>query len=258
MSDPRLLSLRLPTQAELLEIWEHGFALPPLARLELLVRLSSTAADTGCDVAQLPLGVIDRHLLDLRVAVFGDRFEALARCPRCDQPVECAFSAADVLQADMPGDARVPDTGELEAEGWRLRYRPPTMRDLEVAASGAPESRARQALIETCVLSAEAPDREGPATVLALPAAVISSLAEALEQTDPQACTQLELSCPACAEVWTCPFDVGAYFWSELHTWAQGTMREIHLLARAYGWTQSDILGLSPRRRRAYLELIAG
>jgi hypothetical protein len=32
----------------------------------------------------------------------------------------------------------------------------------------------------------------------------------------------------------------------------------VHLLARAYGWRETDILALSARRRQSYIELIEG
>jgi hypothetical protein len=51
-------------------------------------------------------------------------------------------------------------------------------------------------------------------------------------------------------------FDAGSFFWSELGAWARRLLHEIHSLARAYGWSESEILTLSPARRQAYLELI--
>ena len=73
---------------------------------------------------------------------------------------------------------------------------------------------------------------------------------------DPQADVQLNLSCPACNHHWQSVFDIVSFFWSEIHAWAQRTLREIHALASAYGWREADILALSPRRRQLYLEMI--
>ena len=55
---------------------------------------------------------------------------------------------------------------------------------------------------------------------------------------------------------WQAALDVAADFWLELHAWARGMLREIHTLARAYGWREADILALSPARRRHYLQLV--
>jgi hypothetical protein len=32
----------------------------------------------------------------------------------------------------------------------------------------------------------------------------------------------------------------------------------VHALARSYGWTEADVLAISPTRRRFYLEASAG
>jgi hypothetical protein len=33
-------------------------------------------------------------------------------------------------------------------------------------------------------------------------------------------------------------------------------LREVHILASAYGWREDDILAMSPARRRIYLEML--
>ena len=47
-----------------------------------------------------------------------------------------------------------------------------------------------------------------------------------------------------------------ALLWSEIHAWARQLLRDVHALARAYGWREADILALSPTRRGIYLELL--
>jgi hypothetical protein len=44
--------------------------------------------------------------------------------------------------------------------------------------------------------------------------------------------------------------------WRELDDWAQRTLREIHVIAGAYGWSEDEILQLSARRRQMYVEMI--
>ena len=52
------------------------------------------------------------------------------------------------------------------------------------------------------------------------------------------------------------PFDIVSFFWREIEEFAIRTLREIHALARAYGWAEDQILALSPTRRRCYLEMV--
>jgi hypothetical protein len=63
------------------------------------------------------------------------------------------------------------------------------------------------------------------------------------------------ISCDACGESWTRVLDVDDYLWCELDAWAARTLQDIHLLATAYGWSEAQVLAVSPRRRRRYLEL---
>ena len=94
----------------------------------------------------------------------------------------------------------------------------------------------------------------------AVPIALLPELLEPIDRElrrlDPGACTDLDLTCPACQHTWIEPFDIGAYFWTELSAYAERLLHEIHVLARAYGWTEGDVLGLSRGRRRRYLELV--
>ena len=82
---------------------------------------------------------------------------------------------------------------------------------------------------------------------------MIARIAEA----DPQADVEVALNCPCCQHTWQTDFDIVSYLWAELHAWATRLFREVHLLASAYGWSESDILNMSARRRRHYLEMLA-
>ena len=74
---------------------------------------------------------------------------------------------------------------------------------------------------------------------------------------DPQAEITFALDCPGCGQGWNALFDVATFFWSELAAEARRLLREIDAIARAYGWSERDILGLSAGRRQSYLETIA-
>jgi hypothetical protein len=47
-----------------------------------------------------------------------------------------------------------------------------------------------------------------------------------------------------------------ALVWAELQARATALLADVHVLASAYGWTEPQVLSLSPERRAAYLELI--
>jgi hypothetical protein len=77
-----------------------------------------------------------------------------------------------------------------------------------------------------------------------------------MSNADPMADIHLALNCPSCEHKWMAPFDIVAFLWREISAAARRLLREVHTLASAYGWTESEILALSPVRRRAYLEMI--
>jgi hypothetical protein len=85
----------------------------------------------------------------------------------------------------------------------------------------------------------------------------IVALSRAMLEVDPQAEITFHLTCPACAHEWDLLFDITDFFWTEISVQAQRLLREIDALARAYGWTEREILNLPAQRRQTYLEMLA-
>jgi len=90
-----------------------------------------------------------------------------------------------------------------------------------------------------------------------LPNEVIEAISRAMLEADPAAEITLRLTCPACGHQWDLLFDIAEFFWTEISAQAQRLLREIDALARAYGWTEREILSLPAQRRQTYLELVA-
>jgi len=89
-----------------------------------------------------------------------------------------------------------------------------------------------------------------------LPEEILELLDQRMAEEDPQADISMLLSCPKCSYQWEMPFDICSYLWIEIDNWAKRALREVAMLAAAFGWSESDILNMSPRRRRLYLEMI--
>jgi hypothetical protein len=51
-------------------------------------------------------------------------------------------------------------------------------------------------------------------------------------------------------------FDIVSFLWTEIAAEAKRLLREVHILASAYGWREADIFSLSPLRRQFYLEAV--
>lgn len=241
--------MRPLTAAHLLDTWEGAAGRSPVERALALLAVACPDEPTE-RLASLPIGERDALLLDLRETIFGVELTSVANCPACGERLEFNFETSDIrqLSSPHPGGAGL----ELESDGARVSFRLPNSSDLLAARRGGGD--ARQALVERCVLQAV-----GPAGELApgqLAPALLDALAQAMAAADPLADIRLATSCHACGHAWNVPFDVAAYLWTEIETWAYRTLQEVHRLALAYGWSQADILQMSAWRRQYYLALL--
>jgi hypothetical protein len=223
-----------------LDLWERA---QPLGPIERAVELAAAAAPAAArdDVAALPLGRRDARLLALR----DTALEATAGCPACGETVEFSPDAAQLLEV-QPAPV-VP----LETDGFTVRWRPPDSRDALAAAAAPGPAAAHRILLERCVLAAGGP--AGPTDATELPAAVCDALDAAMAAADPLAEILIDLACPACATAFGADLDVASFVWAELDAAAHELLGEVDELARAYGWSEPEVLALSDRRRAAYL-----
>ncbi len=226
------------TAASLLAAWESAGAQAPLRRAVTL--LSAVWPERNqAEWSACPVGERDTYLFHLRDAWFGPALETVARCPNCQETVEANFRTSDVV-------AGVPATPafEIVAGGHPIRVRLPTTDDmLEVAR--VPLEEAREKLLERCIDGARD-----------LPAEALDAAIKAMAQADPQADVQIALECPSCGHAWSWSFDIRHHLWADMEDWALRLLEDVHRLALAYGWSERDILGMSARRRRIYLDLL--
>jgi hypothetical protein len=237
---------------ELLPLWEEGESAGRLGRAAAL--LAAAAPDLGAEeLGELTVGERDAALLALHARTFAGRLEGFVRCPVCDEALEVELGETHV-RAILD---KQPQLGEheLAVEGFELRFRPITCADLEAAARAADADAARRVLVERAVVAAT---RDGePVEPAALGEEVVTTLAERLVACDPQAEITLAVTCPECEHAWRAVIDVTAFLWSEVSLAARRVFEEVHILAGSYGWTEAEVLALSRRRRRLYLELAA-
>ncbi len=237
--------------SRLLEVWERGYKAQPWERALILLTAAHPDEDPGA-LAALSLGARDAKLLALRAETFGREVQALCNCPHCFEAVELSFNLGDIMaQAPLCNDPLF-----FSQDGYEARFRLPNSVDLaRVAASADADSAARE-LFGQCLTDIR---HEGESiSADNLPQAVADALASRISEAGASSEIELDMTCSACGYAWRSPFDIGAFFWSELSARAERLLREVHLLASAYGWSEERILSLSPARRQAYLEILAG
>jgi len=242
--------MRTLTPAELLAVWESGLQSSPAERAIAFLR---TSMDEGADdPGHFPIGGRDARLLSLREQIFGPEINGVVSCARCGESIELRFPVGGLRLPEREVPARLAfDVDEYSAE-----FRLPNSFDLAAvqnAGSRNGESAPRM-LLDRCLSRAT---RSGePITAAELPESVVDAIADTMAAADPQAEIEFALECPGCGRQWNELFDIESFLWDELQAWAGRTLLQIHQLASAYGWSEQEILSLSPARRNAYLGLI--
>lgn len=237
---------------DLIHIWETGLRRHPIDRA-LTILAAARPALTWEELAALSIGQRDGYLLEAWERTFGARLKSYAECPQCAERLEFPLSAAELRTGAQP-EAIEPVHGWTVDE-YAIRFRLLNSYDLAAIVDCADSARAHDLLLRRCVLEAE---RAGQSIgVDALPPAIVGEIAERITVCDPLAEVLLDLECPACGQRWQTQFDIAAFFWSELTATAKRLLREVHALARAYGWREADILALSATRRQFYLDMVS-
>lgn len=215
-----------------INLWQEAAHLAPVDRaVRTLAAIKQIDADAAADWA---VDERDRALIEARCESFGAMAEFYVVCPQCDEALETRFDLRALLAADRRA------APVLNWSGAEHELRAPTSRDVAMAARNGD----RAGLVQACVVGLDAP-AGGPDVAL---------VEKSLEQAFPLLNIMIDFTCPACDAAFSRPFDASAYLWADLERRAESLIDEVHRLARAYGWSERDILAMSPRRRAAYLE----
>lgn len=211
---------------------EH--APPIVAGTALIARCAagSDAVPLDLDAGLLTLGDREIVLRAIYAVVAGSRFTAMQTCDAgCGAPVLGEFDLSDLpVQPPEPGPTHI-----LSFDGRRLTIRVPLARDLEQAIRG-----------------------DDPARLLGLACGggemAADTLGAELARLDPNAECDIALECPECGAVTQASLDGFALIRRAIEA-DGGILPQVDRLARAYSWSEADILALPRRRRLRYLAL---
>lgn len=237
----------LDTEA-LLTLWECALGQPAGARDDALLRASFEDAEPP-----RTLGERNARLMELHARLFGREIELLSHCPACGAVAQFAADC-ESLTAQML--SRLDNTAphRLEAQGHVIEFRLPGSADIAIASGEEGDEDFAQLLLDRCVLACTREGNNVP--VRQLPAPVLDALSQHMETLDPGASVSFALDCPQCATRWQAPLDVGEMVWQKVRAAAERLLLDVDVLARAYGWTEREVLRLNPLRRAAYLQMV--
>lgn len=246
--------MRALSTREIVRLWEWGRHKHAVDRA--LGLLTAAAPEAGAALlSDLTIGQRDGVLLALRRDTIGPTLELSSRCPGCGAPYEFAMRCDDLFAAppSLEPDRRTHafDRGDLHVD-----FRLPNSRDLAATASHGDRLEARRVVFARTILAARRGERAVEAGDLA--PEELDALGEAVLAIDQQAEIRFNLRCFDCERAWAADLDIASFLWVELEVRAKRALREVHLLAKSYGWDEDRILALSTERRKHYIELAEG
>lgn len=250
----RELRLRTVTGEDHAFLLDAAGSATPNERANALLERCLDEDDPAALVASLVAGDREALLLQLRRLTLGETLDSVLPCAECGEPMELELRVDDLLvdayEAPRPSYELTIDAADPPLI---VRFRLPTQADVREAAASAnadPDD-ARAQLIARCVSNAAGgalDDASAEAT-----AAIEAAMAE----RDPQAEIELDLTCPACATLFSVVFDTASFLLQELDARAAALFEEVHALALHYHWSEREILAMSPSRRERYIGLLA-
>lgn len=235
---------------EILKAWELGSDKHPIDRALKILSLAMPEEDID-KLARLTIGQRDALLLAQRVMTFGQSMGVFTQCPNCGARLNMSVRGDDISRA---GAKEEKFSGTLSSGSFEVSFRLPDSLDLAAALKSADISSAKSTMIERCITNAS---MDGlPVDVGQIPEDMVSQIMDQMAQGDPQADVLLDVQCPECGETWQIIFDILFFLWREICAEAKRILIDVHTLARAYGWSERDILAMSTLRRQSYLEMV--
>lgn len=228
-------------------MWEQGLGQGPIRQVIRL--LAACFEESPEELGGLTIGQRDARLLTLRAILFGPELMSIATCPGCGEKLELRLNVEELRPR---GAADASQEWTVIHAGCEATFRLPTSRDLLELRPDADVAANRRQLLERCLLRIE---RQG--TDPGIEEEMICAIANRMAEADPGADIELDLTCPQCRHTWGALLDIGSFLWRELDAWAQRLLQQVHLLASAYGWSEAEILRLSPTRRQFYINQAA-
>lgn len=234
-----------------------------------LKRVGSRETINNSLVRDLLVGDRDYLIIRLRQISFGAKVDAVMRCPSvlCATPMDITFSLDDIQIERKTVAARFFTIQLSSAAAYRdgagsehreVEFRLPTGADQESVAPFFPldEEKGLTRTLTRCIRRIGDINGVDEALIADLPPATRDEIENEMWRRAPQVEIELDARCPECRMPFTSTLDFTAFFALEMPGHLHDLERAVHFLARHYHWSEQEILSLTRRKRRRYVELL--
>lgn len=242
--------MRPLAEQDMIAVLERNGPSSPLEQALCLLQAGCPATPVS-ELTNLTPGLRDSLVLALRKMTLGDRMELFSVCRACGEKFTFPVSVHR-LRAGMEPSADGREH-ELAIGAVLVRFRLPDSKDLLALPDSEDAATAARLLLERCLISLH--DSGGELSCDDLTDELRDRIADGMAAFDPGAELTLCPACPACGLESPTVLQAGRFFWKEIRFRARLVLQEVHALAERYGWSETAILGLGPKRRRLYLEM---
>lgn len=226
-----------------------------------LTKLGSQDPITIEMVGSLSVGDREALLLHLRRLTLGDRMQCVLCCPdrSCGEAMDLDLLASELL---LPPYANCKECYEvtvpMDGYEYMVSFRLPNGADQEAVAclSQSDPDAAVDMLLNRCIKQVKATRDDGVAREH-WPHNFREQVSAAISELDPQAEIKLNLSCPACGHSFSAIFDTATFLFHEISRRMNHLYEEVHWLAFYYHWSEAEIMGMTPKKRLMYLNLLS-
>jgi len=137
---------------------------------------------------------------------------------------------------------------EWQECGRQLQLRPVNTQDLLAARQVDDEGEAQKLLLKRCSNLGDEPFLDDSSLL-------VEAVLKKFDELHAGAELRCSVECPQCSASEMLDLDIATFFWLEVRHAAQRLLREVHLLAEAYGWSEVSIVHMPQQRRKVYLEM---
>lgn len=200
--------------------------------------------------------VSDREFLLLKVfeITFGNSILALLSCPAegCGESLEFPVALDHCRVEASPVSSRTLPLKPSDKEERSIRFRLPTGQDQETLAAccDLPADALLERLLSACCAEPDGSVLQdlGPKERVCIE--------NQMSRLAPQVEVEVEALCPECGCGFSTGIDAPYLALAQMKISDTELDREVHYLAWHYHWPESEILTLTPPRRRRYIDLV--